>query len=344
MWERCHCANRRGHYPQLMQRRSVALIGYDDAQSLDLVGPLEVFASASKLAELARRRVGYRVSLLSPGGAPIRCSSGLQLVADGAISADAGPFHTLLIGGGAGSRKIHKETPWLEELGGLTRRARRVGSVCTGAFVLAKLGLLDGRRATTHWQWCEKLAELHPEIQVEADQIYVQDGRYWTSAGVTAGMDLALALVEADLGREVALDTARQLVMYVQRSGGQSQFSPQLAAQYSERPRLRELQQRIQAEPAADHSVPALARRAGMSPRHFARVFQRELGVTPAAYVESVRIDLARRLLGDSVHSVDEVASIAGFGCSESLRRAFSRRLGTTPREYRARFQLRRSA
>ncbi len=330
-------------YAATMQRRRVALVGYEDAQSLDLVGPLEVFASASKLAELAGRRLGYEVSLLSPDGAAIHCSSGLKLVADAGV-ANSGPYHTVLIGGGAGSRRIHKETTWLPALMELARRAKRVGSVCTGTFVLAKLGLLDGRRATTHWQWCKKLAQLHPEIVVEPDQIYVQDGRFWTSAGVTAGMDLALALVEADLGRELALDTARQLVMYIQRSGGQSQFSPQLAAQFSERPRLRGLQQHIQAQPAADLSVPALARRAAMSPRHFARVFQRELGVTPAAYVESVRIDVARRLLEASEQSVDEVAAASGFGCSESLRRAFSRRLGTTPREYRARFRFRRSA
>lgn len=327
-----------------MQRRRVALIGYEDAQSLDLVGPLEVFASATRLAELAGRRVGYEVSLLSPDGAPIRCSSGLHLLTDGPVSSDSGSFHTLLVGGGRGSRRIHTDSPWLPKLAELSRRAKRVGSICTGAFVLAKIGLLKGRRATTHWQWCKKLAELHPEVRVEPDQIYVNDGRIWTSAGVTAGMDLALALVEADLGRDLALDTARQLVMYVQRSGGQSQFSPQLAAQFSERPRLRELQQRIQAEPAADHSVPALARRAAMSPRHFARVFQRELGVTPAAYVESVRLDLSRRLLEETERSIDEIAGVAGFGCSESLRRAFSRRLGTTPRDYRARFRLRRSA
>lgn len=326
-----------------MQRRRVALVGYDDAQSLDLVGPLEVFASATRLAELAGRRDGYEVSLLSPDGGPIRCSSGLKLVADGSV-VNPERFHTLLIGGGAGSRKIRTETAWLPALLELTRRAKRVGSVCTGTFVLAKLGLLKDRRATTHWQWCAKLAELYPDVQVEPDQIYVHDGRYWTSAGVTAGMDLALALVEADMGRDLALDTARQLVMYVQRSGGQSQFSPQLAAQFSERPRLRELQQRILADPAADHSVPALAHRAAMSPRHFARVFQRELGVTPAAYVESVRIDVSRRLLEDTDRSIEEVASAAGFGCSESLRRAFSKRLGTTPREYRARFHLRRSA
>jgi transcriptional regulator GlxA family with amidase domain len=221
----------------------------------------------------------------------------------------------------------------------LTRRSRRVASVCTGAFILAAAGLLDGKRATTHWSSCEQLLEKYPLIAVEGDRIFVQDGNVWTSAGVTAGMDLALALVADDMGQDVARAVARQLVMYVQRPGGQAQFSAQLSAQRAARDALRELQGWIGEHPAEEHTVERLAARVAMSPRHFARVFRSEVGCTPAAYVEQVRVEVARRLLETTALSIDEVAVTAGFGSAETLRRAFARRVGASPTDYRDRFR-----
>jgi transcriptional regulator GlxA family with amidase domain len=211
--------------------------------------------------------------------------------------------------------------------------------VCSGAFVLAAAGLLDGRRATTHWAACARLARAHPLVTVEPDPIFVEDGNVWTSAGVTAGMDLALALVEADLGREVALLTARQLVLFVQRSGGQAQFSAQLGAQLAERDPLRELQITIADHPDGDYRVDRLASRVAMSPRHFARVFRAEVGCSPAAYVERARIEVARRMLETTALPVDGIARAAGFGTVETMRRAFARRVGASPTEYRDRFR-----
>ena len=211
-------------------------------------------------------------------------------------------------------------------------------SVCTGAFVLAEAGLLDGHRATTHWASCDRLAERYTDVSVERDPIFVRDGNVYTSAGVTAGMDLALALVEEDLGRRTALEVARWLVLFVKRPGGQSQFSSQLAAQTAAREPLRDLQEWIAGNLDGDLSVPALADRAHMSERNFARAFRRELGLTPAAYVEVARVEAARIALESSATPVDVVAAQTGFGTVETMRRAFHRRLGVGPAAYRARF------
>jgi transcriptional regulator GlxA family with amidase domain len=225
---------------------------------------------------------------------------------------------------------------WLREAAG---RARRVTSVCTGAFLLARAGLLDGRRATTHWAGCEELASRYPRVQVESDPIFVRDGDVWTSAGVTSGMDLALALVEEDLGHRAALEVARWLVVFVKRPGGQAQFSAQLQAQSARREPLRELQGWIAGNLAADLTVEALAARASMSPRNFARAFRREVGMTPAAYVEAVRVEHAQLALESSGASLEEVARTCGFGTVETMRRACHRRLGVSPAEYRNRFR-----
>jgi transcriptional regulator GlxA family with amidase domain len=210
--------------------------------------------------------------------------------------------------------------------------------VCTGAFVLAAAGLLDGRRATTHWRSCASLARRYPQITVDADPIFVRDGNIYTSAGVTAGMDLALALVEEDHGREVALHVARELVLFLRRPGGQSQFSAQLAVQAADREPLRELQAWIADHLDQDLSIPALAARVAMSERNFARVFTREVGVTPARFVETARIEAARRRLEESSHGVEAVAAQCGFGTAESMRRTFLRRLRVPPSAYRHRF------
>jgi transcriptional regulator GlxA family with amidase domain len=247
-----------------------------------------------------------------------------------------GPLDTLLVAGGSGAR--HAGPAVVDRIAALAGDARRVASVCTGAYVLAAAGLLDGRRATTHWNWCDDLQRRHSAIAVERDPIFVVDGPVRTSAGVTAGMDLALALVEEDLGARVALDVARWLVLFVKRPGGQAQFSAQLAGQTADRAPLRDLQAWIADHLDADLSIPALADRACMSERNFARAFKAETGMTPAVYVEALRVERARLALEAGAAPIDAVAHRCGFGTVETLRRAFGRRLGVSPTAYRNRF------
>jgi transcriptional regulator GlxA family with amidase domain len=265
-------------------------------------------------------------------------SSGLEVVAGRAARDVRGPLDTLLIAGGEGVRHAVGDAATIAWIRRIEPRCRRVSSVCSGAFLLARAGLLDGRRATTHWRSCDDLARLFPRVQVEPDRIYVRDGRIATSAGITAGMDLALALVEEDLGGELARDVARQMVLFLRRPGGQSQFSAQLASPLASRLSLRELQSWIHEHPDADLAVETLARRMAMSPRNFARVFTRELAVTPARYVERARIEAARARLEDSSTGLDEVAAACGFGSAETLRRVFQRLLRVSPSAYRDTF------
>jgi transcriptional regulator GlxA family with amidase domain len=245
---------------------------------------------------------------------------------------------TLIVAGGTGTREALADHTLIDWIRKVAPRTRRVASVCTGAFLLAEAGLLDGRRATTHWSACALLAERYPAVDVDPDPIYARDGNVYTSAGVTAGMDLALALVEEDMGRDVALAIARQLVLFLRRPGSQSQFSAQLSGQIADRDQLRELQGWIADHPGEDLSVAALARRAGLSERHLARSFHKEVGETPARYVETVRLESARRRLEESGEPVAAVAVACGFGTAETMRRAFLRRLGVGPAEYRRRF------
>jgi transcriptional regulator GlxA family with amidase domain len=249
-----------------------------------------------------------------------------------------GPLDTLIVAGGDGARGALADRALVRFVARAGERARRVCSVCTGAFVLAEAGLLSGRRATTHWASCAALAERHPDVLVQADPIFVRDGNVATSAGVTAGMDLALALVEEDLGPDVAREVARWLVLFLKRPGGQSQFSVPLSGPAASRPALRELQDWIPLHLDEDLSVEALARRALMSPRNFARAFRRELGTTPAAYVERLRVERARALLQSGEAPTKAVAAACGFANVETLRRAFQRRVGTSPAAYRQRF------
>jgi transcriptional regulator GlxA family with amidase domain len=279
--------------------------------------------------------------VVAPEAAPIRTNSGLGIVPERAASSVRGPIDTLIVAGGSGIERVCEDERAVSWLRRAAARSRRVASVCTGAFLLAEAGLLDGRRAATHWAGCDELARRHPEVQVEPDPIFVHDNGVWTSAGVTAGMDLALALVEEDLGQDVALEAARWLVLFVRRSGGQSQFSSHLRAQSAEREPLRELQEWMTTNLAADLSVPALAARACMSPRNFARAFAREVGMTPAAYVEALRVDHARVRLESTGQKVEVVAHDCGFGTVDTMRRAFHRRLGVGPADYRSRFQTR---
>ncbi len=314
-----------------MTKRTVLVVLFDGVQSLDVTGPVEVFSAAGKVGGAP-----YEIRTASLDGLPVRTSSGLTLVPDGTLDEAPVP-HTLLVPGGEGTRATDERlVDWLRER---APGAERLVSVCTGALLLAAAGLLDGRRATTHWAFCGTLARRHPEVEVEPDAIYVRDGKVATSAGVTAGIDLALALVEEDLGRDTALLVARVLVVFLRRPGNQAQFSAQLSAQTAQREPLRDVQQWITEHPAEDLGVEALAARARLSPRHFARAFQAETGMTPGRYVERVRVEQARRLLEDSALGVEEISRSCGYGTPEAMRRAFVKTLGVPPAEYRRRFR-----
>ncbi|MFF4529527.1 GlxA family transcriptional regulator [Streptomyces sp. NPDC001407] len=314
-------------------RRTVLFPLFEEVQSLDVTGPLEVFDRACFVAGDPDL---YELRTATVDGEPVRTSSGLRLMPDMALH-DAEAPHTLVVPGGTGTRAPDPRlVDWLRET---APRAERIVSVCTGAFLLAAAGLLDGRRVTTHWAHCADLAERYPAIRVEPEPIYVRDGNIATAAGVTAGIDLALALVEEDLGREPALAVARRLVVFLRRPGNQTQFSAQLAVQAARRAPLRDIQHWVVENLEADLSVDALADRAGLSPRHFARAFHSEVGMTPGRYVDRVRLEAARRLLEDTADGVESVARACGYGTPEAMRRAFVRALGASPAEYRRRFR-----
>ena len=323
--------------------RRIAILLYPEVQSLDVTGPLEVFAGADTALAARRRRgqgppvPGYEVFTVGRRGAT-RSSSGLTIVPERELADVPPALDTLIVPGGGGHRRAEQDEQLLEWIARTSATARRTVSVCTGAFLLARAGLLEGRRATTHWASAERLAAAHPGVEVDPDPIYIRDGAVWTSAGVTAGMDLALALVEEDHDRELALTIARHLVLFLRRPGSQSQFSATLVSQQPEREPLREIQRSVLEEPAAEHTVEAMAGRAHMSPRHFARAFRAETGITPARYVERVRLEAARRLLEDTSLAISAVAAGAGFPSAEAMRRAFVRSLGVSPAEYRRRF------
>ena len=315
--------------------RSIVVVAFDGVQALDVVGPVEVFTRGG---ELAGDR--YAVEVVGPSAGTVTTSSGMAWTVARSLGSVRGPVDTIVVAGGDGTAAAMADRSLVTAIGRVGRRARRVTSVCTGAFLLAEAGFLSGRRATTHWDACATLARRYPDIEVDPEPIFVRDGHVATSASVTAGMDLALALVEEDHGREVALATARRLVMYVQRPGGQAQFSAPLRAQAATgREPLRNVQRWVVAHPGADCSIEALAARAAMSPRHFARTFTREVGSTPGRWVEEVRVEAARLLLETTDRTVDAVASATGFGTAETLRRAFVRRLHVAPTDYRKRFR-----
>ncbi|HUI16524.1 MAG TPA: GlxA family transcriptional regulator [Alphaproteobacteria bacterium] len=322
--------------------RRVGFVIFPGFQLLDLTGPLAVFDAASRLGgrEPSRGAFAYPSLVLAATAGAVKSSAGLEVTATGSYGGGAEELDTLVVVGGEGSRRAAEDAALIAWLRAMAPNVRRLGSICTGAFVLAAAGLLDGRRATTHWASCSALASRYPAIDVDADAIYVRDGKFFASAGVTAGMDLALALVEEDCGRALALAVARWLVMFVKRPGGQSQFSAQLAAQGAAAPAIVRLQEWALAHLADDLSVPALAARAAMSGRNFARVFLSETGATPGDFVENARLEAARRLLEESDHALERVAREAGFGNADRLRRAFLRRLGVTPLDYRRRFRF----
>lgn len=315
--------------PQIRTCR-VAFVVYDDVTLLDVSGPLEVFHQAN------REGPRYETVLVSPKGGNVRTSSGLTL-ADTVTAAEVDRVDTVLI---AGADHLAERVPddVRDTAAVLVARAERVASVCTGAFVLAALGALDGRRATTHWRHASALARQYPQIQVEPDALHITDGRYVTSAGISAGIDLTLALVEADHGADVAREVARELVVFMQRPGGQSQFSTAIATPPAKSDPLRVATAAVVADPAGDHSLPNLAKQVAVSPRHLTRLFQTELRTTPGRWIERVRLDRAQQLILDG-HSITAAAQHSGLGSDETLRRAFARHLSTTPTEYRRRFQ-----
>jgi transcriptional regulator GlxA family with amidase domain len=320
-------------------RRQIAILAYPQMQSLDVTGPLEVFTGAHELIQAeGRRERGYEISILSRDGAPLQTSSGLTLTPHGGLREAPTDIDTLIVVGGHGCTEAAADRALIEWIAEVAATARRTVSVCTGAFLLARAGLLDGRRATTHWAAAEELARLHPAVDVDPDPIFIRDGPIWTSAGVTAGMDLALALVEEDLDRGAALTIARHLVLFLHRPANQSQFSATLAVQQPRREPLREAQRYVVENVAGELSVEALAARAHMSPRHFARAFRAETGVTPARHVEQVRLEAARRLLEETFEPIAMVAAACGFGTPETMRRVFLRAFEVGPAEYRRRF------
>lgn len=326
--------------------RTVVLVAYDGCQSLDVNGPWEVFSKASAFAAVQRAAPAYRLVLASPGGGTVLCNSGLRLGDSVALHAIRGPIDTILVAGGSNDalqRLIQAGglLPWLVRK---ARTVRRLGSVCTGALAVAAAGLFDGRRATTHWDSCARLACEHPRVRVEPDAIFVIDPPFVSSAGVSAAIDLSLALVEADLGPAIALAVARDLVLFLRRPGGQSQFSAGLQAQAQASPPLNELIVWMVEHPDADLSVAALAERMRMSERHFARVFRGATGQTPARYVQRLRLDRAKSHLERTSWPLARVAQRAGFGSVDSLQRSLRRHAGVTPEQYRQRFSRHASA
>jgi transcriptional regulator GlxA family with amidase domain len=313
--------------------RRVVFVVYPGVQPLDVAGPAEVFRAVNRLDGPT-----YDIEVVAPDGGAVAAGS-LTLAPDLAMSDCRGPIDTLVVAGGFGVQAALADDEVVDWLRAAAGRSRRVCSVCTGAFLLAEAGLLDGRRATTHWASCDRLAESYPEVEVEPEPIFVSDRDVYTSAGVTAGMDLALALVEEDCERRVALEVARWLVMFVKRPGNQAQFSSQLSVPAAERRPLRDLQEWIAGNLDSDLSVAALARHAHMSERSLARAFRHELGVTPASYVMTARLEAARIELESGSALVEAVAHRTGFGTVETMRRAFNRRLGVSPADYRERFR-----
>ena len=317
--------------------RQIVVLAFDQMQILDVVGPAEVLDAAT---QVLRGHGGYEVRVATLDGGSVRGSSGIRLHADVALArVRPRDVDTLIVGGGMEFEHVLGAAGVGREIARVARGARRTCSVCTGAFLLAGAGLLDGKVATTHWAFCEDLAARYPRVRVLPDRIFVRDDRTMTSAGVTAGMDLALALIEDDYGVDLARTVARWTVMFLQRPGGQSQFSARLAVPASAAAPLRAVLDSVVADPSGDHRLSELARRAALSERHFRRVFAQQTGTTPARFVERVRVEAARHQLESSAGSVEHVATSCGFGSPETMRRAFLRVVGVGPSEYRQRFR-----
>lgn len=322
--------------------RKVVIVLFPRAQTLDIAGPADALTWGTHFAVGAGS--GYAITFASLDGRPITSGSGLRLAADCSLAEVEGPIDTLLVPGGGGMHLLDRPAPLVDEVRRLAAVARRTVGVCTGAFVLAEAGLLDGRAATTHWFACRTLAERYPSVAVQPDRIFIDDGVVSTSGGITAGIDLALALVEYDFGAATARKVARWLVMFLQRPGGQSQFSERLTLELASGSPLRPLVDAVVAEPRAAHTLGDLAQRAALSERHLTRVFALEMGMTPGRFVERVRVEAARDLLESTRLKLPVIADRCGFGSVETMRRAFLRITGVGPGEHRRRFGHRSDA
>ncbi len=321
-----------------MRECHVVIVGFEGLQPIDAVGPHEVFCGARRVAAASGHALRYRVTLASRTGTALRAESGL-LLGTVPLPDPEERIDTLVIAGGHGAATAAADRELVEWLQAVAPRCRRVATVCSGAFVGAAAGFFDGRRVTTHWARAQQLADTYPELTVDADPIYIRDGKYWSSAGVTAGIDLSLALVQDDLGVEVAQTVARWLVMFLHRPGGQSQFASPVWVPRAEHSTVRAVQTLVESAPGGDHRVSTLAAAAAMSVRHFTRVFTAEVGETPSRFVERTRLEAARRELETTTDTLDVVAARCGLGSAESLRRVFQRHLAVAPDAYRRRFR-----
>lgn len=317
----------------------MVLVAMPTSEGLDVVGTLDIlFLANNALRSGGGRGAGYAPEVVTARSGPISTWSGLKLVAHRPYQTVRGRIDTLIVGSVDDPKLLIRDARLVGWIRRTAPRARRIAALCTGAFLLAEAGLLDGRRATTHWTFCGELARGYPRVTVDPEPIFVRDRNIYTSAGSTASMDLVLALVEEDFGRRIALAVATSLVLFLKRPGGQAQFSVQLSSQLAERQPLRDLQAWVIDHPRDDLSVPTLARRVAMSPRNFFRVFTQEIGITPARFVQRARVEAARRMLEDTQRSTEEIAARCGFGSAETMRGAFQRTLGLSPQAYRARF------
>lgn len=316
--------------------RKIAILSVPGVQMLNVTGPMDVFSQANSQTGDAPK---YVVDIVGLNAEPIKALNGTRFMPDETIHTALGEYDTVLVAGSPGIRDYEENPELIAWLVNRSRHARRVGATCTGAFLLAHAGLLDGRRATTHWNSTARMTRMFPSIMVDPSPVFVKDGTIYTTAGVTASMDLALALVEEDHGRKVALRIAKELILFIKRPGGQAQFSLQLAAQISESGPIRDTQEWILDHVDGDLSAAALAQRAGMSVRNFARLFKRETQLTPGDYVDAARVEAARRMMEEGSASLKEVARKCGFSDQGGLRRAFVRRLDVTPAEYRETFR-----
>lgn len=322
--------------------RKILMIGYEDAQILDIVGPLEMFAAANILLERDGHKgpPPYEIILAAEEPGALRTTGGLSLLADASYAETCDNVDTLMVSGGDGTGAVLRDKTLLASIRRHAKGARRVVSICSGAFLLAEAGLLEGRRATTHWGAVPSFRKIYPHIELEEDAIYVRDGNVWTSAGVTSGMDLALALIADDLGTDVAMEVARKNVIFMMRPGGQSQFSTHLTAASSGEGPIGRAMNFVLENLGEDCSVPRLSEIAAMSERTFLRHFREAAGMTPAKFVEAIRLESARQRLEATRASVDVIAGECGFGSSERMRRTFQRQLGVAPAQYRERFRI----
>ena len=318
--------------------REVVVVGHRGVLGMELTGACDIFHLANTVAAEAGRPPAYRVRVATMGGGPVALAGGFELAGTADLARLRRPIDSLVVAGGPRAHEAAEDGAFVGVVRRLALRSRRVGGLCTGAFILAAAGLLEGRRATTHWRFGDLLSQRHPGVAVDTDPVFAGSGGIWTSAGVTASYDLLLAFVEDDLGAELARDVARVLVVFLRRTGNQAQFSAQLETQVADRQPLRELQQYIADHPDADLSLSALAGRLHMSPRHLGRVFCQQVGTSPGRYVERIRLETARRRLEESDHSMEAVALAAGFGSTETMRRVFVSNLAVSPTDYRRRF------